>query len=670
MRYLSRPFAVWIAAAALASACQAQDIPVMKFNEVREIAPGVFFRYSQISATDKSVVFGGSNNIWVVFEDYVMVFDANFPKEAGDVIEAIRKTTDKPIRYVLDSHHHGDHAYGNAVFAKAGATIIASKNTARLLRINGPKEFEEAGKGKTGRKDIAESFLKVPDLIFDEKLVFEDKKQHVELLFFGHAHTAGDAFLYMPKHKILCTGDACTNGPFNYMGHSDSASWIRVLEKAQQLDVKMVCPGHGPLTSKDVLGKQRRYFVELREQVKKGIDAGKDFDDILKGIDMPWHKEWTHIEANTRKAETRHVFDEFTGRTMPWDLVEDFGIYEGPSPTKSDKGWTAPRKIVVPPLMPARLAELKIIAPDVFFVPVKSAEQAAKEAVGADAVLGYCTADIVKANANLRWIQIGHAGVEKDLVPDVVASKVTITNTARLYGPNVSDQAMALLLALTRGLAPQIHKAEFGIGGVRTKPGANETWNKLKQVSQAQELHGKKMLIVGLGGIGTQIARRADAFGMRVMAVDPNEAILKPAFVFSIDRPAKMMELLPQADVVVLACPLTAETKGLFGASQFKAMKQTAYFINIGRGGLVKQAEMIDALQKRTIAGAGLDVTDPEPLPDDHPLWKMSNVVISPHIGGQSDGARDRQWRLFRENVRRFVAGEPLLCVVDKQKGY
>ncbi|MSQ94580.1 MAG: MBL fold metallo-hydrolase [Gemmataceae bacterium] len=659
MRTLSFGLAVLLLVL-LASSAPAQPPPAMKFNEVREIAPGVFFRFSQISATDKTVVFGGSNNIWIVFEDYVMVYDANFPKEAGDVIAAIRKTTDKPIRYVLDSHHHGDHAYGNAIYAKEGATIIAQTNCARLLRINGPQEFADAGKGKEGRKDIAGSYLKVPDLIFDEKLVFSDKKQHVELLFLGHAHTAGDAFLYLPKHKILCTGDACTNGPFNYMGHSDSASWIRVLEKAQQLDVKIVCPGHGPLAAKDVLTKQRRFFVELREHVKKGLAAGKDFEDILKSIDMPWHKEWTEIEANTRKAEARHVFDELTGRAMPWDLIEDFGIYEGPSPTKKDKGWAAPKKIVVPALMPARLRELKLIAPDVFFIPVKTADEAAKEAAGADAVLGFCTSDIVDANPKLRWIQVGHAGVEKDLVPELVRSDITMTNTARLYGPNVADQAMALLLALTRGLAPELHK----------QTAYKEHWKKLKDTSHAQELHGKTMLIVGMGGIGTQIARRADAFGMRVIAVDPNEAIVKPAFVFSLDRPAKMMELIPKADVVVLACPLTKETKGMFGASQFDAMRKSAHFINIARGGLVDQKAMMAALKEGTIAGAGLDVTDPEPLPDAHPLWKMTNVVVSPHIGGQSNGARDRAWRLFRENVRRFTAGEPLLCVVDKQKGY
>jgi cyclase len=640
MRDASRWLLALVISAGTASLSQAQDLPKMKFNDVAQIAPGVYFRYSAISATDKNVVFGGSNNIWVVFEDYVMVYDANFPKEADDVIAAIRKTTDKPIRYVIDSHHHGDHAYGNAVFTKAGATVIAQTNCARWLRDKGPQEFADAGKGKEGRKDVANSVLKQPDLIFDDKLVFEDKNQRAEVVFFGHAHTPGDTFLYLPKHKILCTGDACTNGAFNYMGHADSASWIRVLEKAQQLDIKIVCPGHGPLAGKDVVAKQKRYFVELREQVKKGIDKNKEFDDILKALDMPWHKEWTGIEASTRKAETRHVFDELTGRTMPWDLIEDFGIYEGPSPTKKDKGWTAPKKIVVPALMPARLRELKLIAPDVFFIPVKSADEAAKEAVGADAVIGYCSADIVKANPKLRWIQVGHAGVEKDLVPELVKSDITLTNLQRLHGPNVADQAMALLLALTR----------------------------LRDAPNAQELHGKTMVIVGLGGVGTQIARRADAFGMRVIGIDPNESIVRPAFVFAIDRPAKLMEFLPKADVVVLACPLTKESKGMFGKKQFAAMDKKAYFINIARGGLVDHKALVAAA--KSLAGIGLDVTDPEPLPGDDPLWGLANVATSPHIGGQSDGARDRQWRLFRENVRRFAAGEPLLCVVDKQKGY
>jgi cyclase len=420
--------AVLLLLLAAAPALGQAELPKMKFNDVREIAPGVFFRFSAISATDKSVVFGGSNNIWVVFDDYVLVYDANFPKEAGDVIEAVKKTTDKPIRYVMDSHHHGDHAYGNAVFGKLGATVVSSSNTARLLRVNGPKEFAEAGKGKTGRKDVAESSLKVPDLIFDEKLVFDDGKgQRAELYFFGHAHTPGDSFLYLPKHKLLCTGDACTNGPFNFMGHSDSASWIKVLDKAQKFDVDIVCPGHGPLARRDVLAKQQRWFKELRAAVKAGIDAGKEPEDIAKGIDMPWHKDWTGIEASERLDNVKHVYDEFTGKVMMSSL-EELGVREGPSPTRKTPGWTKPRKIVVPPLMPARLRELKIIAPEVLFIPVKSEEEAAQEAASADAVLGFCSAAIVRANPRLRWIQ-AHADAAQ-----LRGSNAVLTDTGFVKG--------------------------------------------------------------------------------------------------------------------------------------------------------------------------------------------------------------------------------------------
>jgi phosphoglycerate dehydrogenase-like enzyme/glyoxylase-like metal-dependent hydrolase (beta-lactamase superfamily II) len=545
------------------------------------------------------------------------------------------------------------------VFVQAGASIVAQARCAGLLRDFGAKEFAAAGRGPTGRKDVAASTLKVPNVVFDDKLVLDDGKQRVEFLFFGHAHTKGDAFAYLPRHKILCTGDACVNGAFNFMGHSDSASWIRALERAQQLDIKMICPGHGPVAGKELLEKQKRYFVELRRQVQDGIDAGKDQADIIRSIAMPWYKEWTGTTPSVDNI--KHVYAELTGRIMPWDLVEDFGIYEGPSPTRDTPGWTPPRRIIVPNLMPARLAELKRVAPEVLFIPAKTAADAAKEAPEADAVLGFCTPDIVRAGTKLRWIQVSHAGVEKDLSPELVASKIVLTNLQRLHGPNVADQALALLLSLTRGLTHQPRAASAS---------PPDTWNWIKKGVKPQELHGKTMLLVGLGGIGTQIARRADSFGMRVMAVDPNPAIQKPAFVFSLDGPAKLMELLPKADVVIVACPLTAQTRGMVGAPQFKAMKPSAYFINIARGGIVKTPDLVAALKTKQIAGAGLDVTDPEPLPDDHPLWSLPNVALSPHIGGQSPGAADRQWRLWRENLRRFVAGERLLCVVDKEKGF
>jgi phosphoglycerate dehydrogenase-like enzyme/glyoxylase-like metal-dependent hydrolase (beta-lactamase superfamily II) len=636
--------AALVAALFAVPAWAADDPPKMKFGDVKEVAPGVFFRYSAISATDKNVVFGGSNNIWVVFREYVVVIDANFPQGAEEVVEAVKKTTDKPIRYVFDTHHHGDHAYGNAVFDKLGAGIIATANCAKLLRINGPKEFADAGKGPNGRKDVAASTLKVPNVIFDDKLVLDDGAQRIEFLFLGHAHTAGDGFAYLPKQKILCTGDACVNGAFNFLGHSDTASWIRVLEKAQQLDVTTICPGHGPMAGKDLLETQKRYFIDLRDLVKKGIDAGKTGEEIAKDIDLPWYKDWTGVQPTGPNVQ--YVFDELTGRAAPWDLSEDYGVYEGPSPTKDTPGWKPPRKIVVPSgLMPARLHELKLIAPEVEFIPVKSDEDAAKVVEDVDAVVGFCSPDIIKAGKKLRWIQAGHAGVEKELSDELVQSDIVLTNTARLHGPNVADQAFALLLDLTRRL------------------------NDPAKDAPRAELNGKTMVVVGLGGIGVQVARRAQAFGMRVLAVDPRD-MERPAFVFSLDKPDRLMELLPKADAVVLCCPLTKETRGLIGAKQLTAMKPTAYLVNVGRGGLVQTPALLEALQGKRLAGAGLDVTDPEPLPEKHPLRELPNVVVSPHVGGQSPEAADRQWELFRENVRRFTTGEPLLCVVDKTKGY
>jgi glyoxylase-like metal-dependent hydrolase (beta-lactamase superfamily II) len=288
-----------------------EKIPEMKFNDVREIAPGVYFRYSSISATDPKVPFGGSNHAWIVFKDYVVVIDANFPQGAGEVIAAIKKTTDKPIKYVLDTHHHGDHAYGNAVWAAEGAKIISHKNCARLLQVNGPKEWKDMVRQ---REDLAKSELKQVDETFDEPKIFDDGTQRVEFHFLGHAHTAGDAVAWLPKQKILCTGDACVNGAFNYMGHSNSASWIKVLEKMDALNPSIICPGHGALASREVIDKQKRYFVEMRKRVQDGIDGGKSFAEIKNSLDLPWYKEWTGVDAKSITANIDHVYKELTGK--------------------------------------------------------------------------------------------------------------------------------------------------------------------------------------------------------------------------------------------------------------------------------------------------------------------------------------------------------------------
>ncbi len=615
----------------------AVELPKMKFNEVREIAPGVFFRYSSISPTDE-VVFGGSNNIWVVFKDYVAVVDANFPKEAGDVLAAIRKTTDKPVRYVLDTHHHGDHAWGNAVWVKAGATVVAQRHCARLLRLTGPADFAAAGKGPKGRKDVAESTLEQPTLIFDDKLVLDDGKQRLEFLHLGHSHTIGDAVAYLPRHRILCTGDACVNGAYNFMGHSSSASWIRCLEKMQQLDVAVVAPGHGPLAGKELLDKQKRYFRNLRRHVKAGIDAGKEVDDIVRSIDLPWYKEWTTVKPAVDNV--KHVYNEYMGLVAPWDLELDFGILEGPSPTKSSPGWTKPRRIVVPAgLLPGQLAELKRAAPEVEFLPARTPKDAARLAGDADAVIGFATAPVIKAGKKLRWLQATTAGVSGAAQQALEGRPVTLTDMRRINGPQMAEQTFALLLALTRNLQGK---------------------DKMPPV----ELRGKTMLLVGLGGSGEQIARRAHAFGTRVVALD-DRTRERPEGVFALGKLDHLMDRLPQADVVVLALPLSGATRGLIGAKQLKAMKKRALLINAAHTALVDAEALAEAVRQKRIAGAGLDTTDVGPLEAGHPLRKLSGVVLTAHRGPAAAEAQQRQWRLVRENVRRFAAGEALLGVVQ-----
>jgi glyoxylase-like metal-dependent hydrolase (beta-lactamase superfamily II) len=303
-------------------------VPEMKFNDVKEIAPGVFFRYSSISANDKTIPFGGSNHTWIVFKDYVVVIDANFPKEAADVVADIKKTTNKPIKYVLDTHHHGDHAYGNCVWAKEGAKIIASTPTARLLKTNGPKQWEEAAKD---RPDVKANELKQVDITFDDKYELKDETQHVVFYNFGHGHTIGDAVAYLPKHKILCTGDACVNGAFNFMGHSNSASWIKCLDEMAKLEIDLICPGHGKVTRKDLLATQKRYFVELRAAVQKGIEQNKSVEEIIAAFNPAWYKDWTGVTATETpmlKDNVKHVYDELTGK------INHDRIGFGPSPVE------------------------------------------------------------------------------------------------------------------------------------------------------------------------------------------------------------------------------------------------------------------------------------------------------------------------------------------------
>jgi phosphoglycerate dehydrogenase-like enzyme len=193
--------------------------------------------------------------------------------------------------------------------------------------------------------------------------------------------------------------------------------------------------------------------------------------------------------------------------------------------------------------------------------------------------------------------------------------------------------------------------------------------DKVKDPNIDWELDGRTLLIAGLGTIGTEIARRANALGMRVIATR-NSSRSGPVFVDYVGLAHELNELAAQADVVLGQLPLTEATFGVFDAEFFEAMKPTAYFVNMGRGKHMNTEDLVAALRDGKIAGAALEAVEPEPLPDDHPLWDLPRVIITPHVSDYSDKHEDTVWDLYRENLRRYIAGDKLLNVIDMEKGY
>jgi glyoxylase-like metal-dependent hydrolase (beta-lactamase superfamily II) len=273
-------------------------------TKITEIAPGVFFRKCQTEP------FLGCNQGWVLFKDFVLVIDANFPGQAAEVVQHIRATTDKPIRYVFDTHYHGDHADGNQQYTRIGATAVANENSKTLFETKGIAGFRQSQ--TTRRDEYGALDYEQPSLYFPGKLVLDDGTQRVELLHFGHAHTAGDAVAWLPEHGILFTGDACVNGAFNYTGDSKTESWVNVLARMQELPVKQLAPGHGELSDAKLLSTQKKYFTELREAVQGGIDAKKSLDEIKQSVDLPWYRDWAGVDVKTRTENIEHVYKELT----------------------------------------------------------------------------------------------------------------------------------------------------------------------------------------------------------------------------------------------------------------------------------------------------------------------------------------------------------------------
>jgi phosphoglycerate dehydrogenase-like enzyme len=278
----------------------------------------------------------------------------------------------------------------------------------------------------------------------------------------------------------------------------------------------------------------------------------------------------------------------------------------------------------------------------------------------ADAFIGSITPEEVRAGKKLQWVQVMSAGVEGVLPLSgsnaLRDSNIVLTNNRIVQGPEIADHAMAMLLMLTRHLYTFYeHKQQELWQPPRPYPGI--------------ELNGRTAVIIGVGGIGTQIAFRAWGHGMNVIGVDPEDIPYMPV-IKKVVKPDQLDEVLPEADVVFISAPHTPLSHKMMGAKEFELMKKDSYFIAVSRGGIYDMNGLVKALESKRLAGAGVDVTDPEPLPKGHPLWKFKNVIITPHIAGRSDKDHARMVGTAQENIRRFVEGKPLINVVDKQKGY
>ena len=340
-------------------------------------------------------------------------------------------------------------------------------------------------------------------------------------------------------------------------------------------------------------------------------------------------------------------------------LIAELGLKESATALADRPGWKAPRKVVVIGADAGRQASLQSAAPGLTVVVARDRAEALREVVDADAVIGGCAADLLAAGPQLRWIQHFSAGVERCVsIPGFASRGIVLTNMQKIAGPVMSEHVLALMFGLSRGLAAYVPRQAAGDWAQDAVP-EGRLWM----------LEGKTMFVAGLGGIGMEVARRANALGMNVIATrnTPSE---KPPFVSEQGLPGDLLSFAARADVIVNALPLTPETKGVFDRRAFDAAKHGALFINVGRGGTVVTADLLAALEDGLIGGAGLDVTDPEPLPPDHPLWRVPNVLITPHVAAATDLGEEPRWLIARENLRRYAAGGKLLSEVSVEKGY
>jgi cyclase len=286
--------------------------------EVDQLSDNIYFYRGNIEEK------GHCNNGWIVFADYVLVIDANFPSGALEILPKIRALTDKPIRFAFDTHHHGDHAYGNQVWNENGATPIAHTGVVDEMKKyetgyygNKPGRWEE-----TNRPDVKASKLKPPSLLFPRELIFDDGKHRVELLHLGVAHTHGDALAWLPNEKILFTGDVCVNGAYNYVADGNVEKWIATLEAARKLGARIVCPGHGARATDTLLADQQKFFRTLRDKVGALVKARKTAQQIRDSVEqiskeIKGDPSIARYVGGSLTAQADKIYQELTGGKFP-----------------------------------------------------------------------------------------------------------------------------------------------------------------------------------------------------------------------------------------------------------------------------------------------------------------------------------------------------------------
>jgi D-2-hydroxyacid dehydrogenase (NADP+) len=284
-------------------------------------------------------------------------------------------------------------------------------------------------------------------------------------------------------------------------------------------------------------------------------------------------------------------------------------------------------------------------------------DQTKQEAADADVILGIVPPELFAAAPKVKWVQSISSGVDSFMYPEFINNPVVLTSEKGLVGEHLADHGFGLLLMLTRQLASA---RDLGPAAWHHRPALR---------AQELELTGATMVIIGLGGTGRAMARRALAFGMNVVALDRDAVAPMDDVVLHVGAD-HLPNILALADVVSVCCPLTSETDKLINASNIAQMKAGAFLINVTRGEVVDEDDVVAALKSGHLRGAGLDVAPREPLPADSELWRLSNVVMTPHTAGASQFRAGRNMDRFIENLAKFVNNKPLEGIIDKTLGY